>query len=821
MKNRMKKITLLPSILLFQFIFAQVWELTMTAQDVGSEGSSDYIRVGTCEGCHDYFHFGEDEYDLPNGGNSYTDIQIFNYNWLGTQDVNGNTCANPNFYVDKRAIHGPEFLSEWPISASTYSLPQNSPIRLSWIIDNPIDGIDIFLYIGDIGYDMKSQSFLIVDSNELLTEFDFYTFTETVNIKILSGGCASTGTTQYYSDEDNDGLGTGQSEYYCSGFEPEGWVTNNLDVNDMLFCESNNIDRCNVCDGIDACVDCNDVGWGEASLDSCSICSGGDTEHDADSDIDCNGDCFGIAFLDDCSICSEGNTNHNENSNQDCSGACFGTAIIDDCGDCDNANQFCIDGIFEDGPQNLIAFINDGSVDLSWVQANYDSDNHILGFNIYIQNETTEFIANTTESFITLSDYSEGTFCVSAYDQFDNESNYACSEASEMINFSFSLHDGPNLISYPTLPANVGLDNIFSSIEEEIYGVVTEGQSAARIGNHWVGSLTEILPTKGYWIIIHLDDVFAEINYELLGFPVDLNTEYQLWEGPNLISYIGNDNVPLNTPIPDELEPYFTDIIAEGNAAYNHPVVGWLGSLTTFNTGKGYWVKLSQDLMLQWELETFTTSFDRVTLIEESSRFNFHQSSEQAFYYISEIKGFTPNSIDDKIISYCNGNITGSRNWNGIYTDIPAMGNDGNDYSRGYCEVGDRPEFKFYDAQNDALFPLESKDVSPWSSNGITFIALSVKSINVNLPINTAIHGSHPNPFNPITTIEYSLSEDYLIELSIHNMKGEKVENLYSGYKNSGAHQIMWEAKSYPSGMYFFTLSYSSEIHTHKLLLLK
>ena len=149
------------------------------------------------------------------------------------------------------------------------------------------------------------------------------------------------------------------------------------------------------------------------------------------------------------------------------------------------------------------------------------------------------------------------------------------------------------------------------------------------------------------------------------------------------------------------------------------------------------------------------------------------------------------------------------------------MGNDGNDYSRGYCEVGDKPEFKFYDAQNDELVPLESKNLSPWASNGIAFITLSVKSIDLNLPISTTIDRSHPNPFNPITTIEYSLSEDYLIELSIHNMKGEKVENLYSGYKNSGAHQIMWEAKSYPSGMYFFTLSYSSEIHTHKLLLLK
>ena len=188
MENNIKKIILLASILLLQFIFAQDWELTMTAQDVAADGSEDYIRIGYCDDCHDGFHFGEDEYDLPNGGNAYTDIQIFNYDWLGDQDdhIPPITCNSPNFYVDKRSLHEPEYLSEWLISGSTYSLTQNTPIQLSWSIENLIDDIDIFLYIGDTGYNMKNQSSLIVDSSELYTEFDFDTLTETVNIKILS-----------------------------------------------------------------------------------------------------------------------------------------------------------------------------------------------------------------------------------------------------------------------------------------------------------------------------------------------------------------------------------------------------------------------------------------------------------------------------------------------------------------------------------------------------------------------------------------------------------------------------------------------------------
>ena len=83
---------------------------------------------------------------------------------------------------------------------------------------------------------------------DLITSFDFETLSDIVNIQILSGGCASTGTTTYYLDNDGDGLGSTNSGQYCEGFEPTGWVSNDLDSNDLIFCESNEIDRCDVCD---------------------------------------------------------------------------------------------------------------------------------------------------------------------------------------------------------------------------------------------------------------------------------------------------------------------------------------------------------------------------------------------------------------------------------------------------------------------------------------------------------------------------------------------------------------------------------------------
>ena len=45
------------------------WELTLYIEDVNNsaEAANDYLVLGTCEGCHDEFHYGEDQYDPPTG----------------------------------------------------------------------------------------------------------------------------------------------------------------------------------------------------------------------------------------------------------------------------------------------------------------------------------------------------------------------------------------------------------------------------------------------------------------------------------------------------------------------------------------------------------------------------------------------------------------------------------------------------------------------------------------------------------------------------------------------------------------------------------
>ena len=83
------------------------------------------------------------------------------------------------------------------------------------------------------------------------------------------------------------------------------------------------------------------------------------------------------------------------------------------------------------------------------------------------------------------------------------------------------------------------------------------------------------------------------------------------------------------------------------------------------------------------------------------------------------------------------------------------------------------------------------------------------------------LYPAYPNPFNPVTTIQYSIPAVVDVRLSIYNMLGEEVEILAAGKHQPGNYAVSWNGSRFSSGMYFYRL-YTSEFSTvRKLLLLK
>jgi hypothetical protein len=80
---------------------------------------------------------------------------------------------------------------------------------------------------------------------------------------------------------------------------------------------------------------------------------------------------------------------------------------------------------------------------------------------------------------------------------------------------------------------------------------------------------------------------------------------------------------------------------------------------------------------------------------------------------------------------------------------------------------------------------------------------------------------NYPNPFNPTTFINYSLEKSEHVELTIYNQVGQKVEQLVNGIKTAGQHNVVFEAKEFPSGIYFYRLKAGSFEQTKKMILMK
>ena len=86
---------------------------------------------------------------------------------------------------------------------------------------------------------------------------------------------------------------------------------------------------------------------------------------------------------------------------------------------------------------------------------------------------------------------------------------------------------------------------------------------------------------------------------------------------------------------------------------------------------------------------------------------------------------------------------------------------------------------------------------------------------------------NYPNPFNPITTISFSIKEDSKINLSIYNIKGQKVKTLINNEISKGNHSISWNGEdennnSVSSGVYLYKLKVNNKTDViKKCLLLK
>lgn len=89
-----------------------------------------------------------------------------------------------------------------------------------------------------------------------------------------------------------------------------------------------------------------------------------------------------------------------------------------------------------------------------------------------------------------------------------------------------------------------------------------------------------------------------------------------------------------------------------------------------------------------------------------------------------------------------------------------------------------------------------------------------------------ALHQNQPNPFNPVTTIHFSLPERADVSLRVYDVTGRLVTELRSAEYPSGDHQVVWRGKNssgepVASGVYFYVLDAGEHSSSRKMVLLR
>jgi hypothetical protein len=86
------------------------------------------------------------------------------------------------------------------------------------------------------------------------------------------------------------------------------------------------------------------------------------------------------------------------------------------------------------------------------------------------------------------------------------------------------------------------------------------------------------------------------------------------------------------------------------------------------------------------------------------------------------------------------------------------------------------------------------------------------------LPTKTTLIGNYPNPFNPVTNINFNIKENETGTLSIYNVKGQVV---LTKQFEAGEHKYVWDSENNASGVYFYKLETNSYSKIKKMLMLK
>jgi len=415
--------------------------------------------------------------------------------------------------------------------------------------------------------------------------------------------------------------------------------------------------------------------------------------------------------------------------------------------------------------------------------------------------------------------------------------------ASELTN-TIPLATSWNWISFNVKNDDMGLTNVFSSIAVPNDGIENitfiksqlEGTATWYETFGWFGDLTEsgIKNEQMYQVKLNEPAVLT-----LAGAPVNASeTPIELATSWNWIGYlpqvsysvgtafgnlaIANDGIDNVTFIKSQLD---------GTATW-YETFGWFGDLETagMDPTKGYQIKMNSPAVLYYPGDDLAVvSSDQNQINNELERNNIQDLLGWNFnpreYEFNGTITFAVDNFDDSegdlLAAFVDGELRGLAEC--VYfpfgdTYIYIMQVYSNEVN------GEKLTFEVYDIETGQIHKYTESIIFENDmiiGDGFATFDLSETESDVVIPSESSLGYAYPNPFNPTTSLEYSVANDTHVSISIYDISGQVVESLVDDYKYAGNYNIVWNAHNYSSGIYFIGMNINGDYYTQKLMLVK
>lgn len=127
--------------------------------------------------------------------------------------------------------------------------------------------------------------------------------------------------------------------------------------------------------------------------------------------------------------------------------------------------------------------------------------------------------------------------------------------------------------------------------------------------------------------------------------------------------------------------------------------------------------------------------------------------------------------------------------------------------------IGDSDSFTFQKSADDQ----SGSFVGEWMNSGESF----EEGLEAAAPAEFALMGSYPNPFNPTTTLQFTLPEASKVLLTVYDVNGRLTATVVNGYRDAGLHAVTFDGSGLASGIYLYRLEAGQFTANGKMVLMK